>query len=75
MADVVEVVLHLSKQTAQDLYDALYMLGEHIAAGAPIVSMGHAADERLARVMWSITAQLGRPTLYHIPAPAPDEVL
>ena len=62
MADVAEVQLHLSRQTAQDLYDALYMLGEHIAAGAPIVSMGTAADERLARVMRSITAQLGHST-------------
>jgi len=31
-----DVVLRLDRATAEDLYVALYELGEHIAAGAPI---------------------------------------
>ncbi|MDP8923140.1 MAG: hypothetical protein M3O34_09735 [Chloroflexota bacterium] len=70
-----EVILRLSKETAQELRDLIYMHGEHIAAGAPINDMGWESNERLARVLRSIEAQLGRTAMYGAPAPPSDAVL
>jgi hypothetical protein len=42
-----DVVLRLDRATADDLYVALYELGEHIAAGAPITPPTAEEVERL----------------------------
>jgi hypothetical protein len=70
-----EVALRLSEETARDLWDLIYMYGEHIAAGGAMVGMGGESDERLSRIMHSIDAQLGRQTMYGEPAPSPDTIL
>ncbi len=47
----ITVTLQLDPATARDLDGALYDVGEHIAAGAPIGSAGEAAENRLASVI------------------------
>jgi len=73
--EVKTVALRLSEETASDLWNLIYMYGEHIAAGAPIVDMGEHPSQRLAQIMRSLESQLGRPSMYSLPVPAPDDVL
>jgi len=70
-----EVVLRLSEETATALRGLIYMHGEHIAAGAPVVDMGIEDNERLNLVVRSIERQLGKSAMYDLPAPPPDAVL
>jgi hypothetical protein len=52
------ITLHLDDVTVRDLYNALFAVGEHIAAGAPISPPSLAETKRLAAVMDSLAAQL-----------------
>ncbi|MFE7893859.1 hypothetical protein [Streptomyces sp. NPDC057412] len=55
-----DVVLRLDCASAEDLYEVLWLLGEHIAAGAPIPEPPAEADERLGRVFRSLGDSLGK---------------
>ena len=63
--DVVErrpdgtVVMYLSRESAMALWNELYMIGEHWAAGAPIVRGGAEEEERLSRVFGRLATALG----------------
>ncbi|MFB7329748.1 hypothetical protein [Streptomyces sp. NPDC056190] len=41
-----DIVLRLDRASAEDLYEVLWPLGEHIAAGAPIPEPPAEAEER-----------------------------
>jgi hypothetical protein len=58
-----EIMLRLDEATANDLWNALYAIGEHIAAGAPIHQLPSETNDRLAAVMAEIDHQLGRMTI------------
>jgi hypothetical protein len=55
-----DVVLRLDRATAEDLYVALYELGEHIAAGAPITPPTAEEVERLGRLLRNLAHSTGR---------------
>ncbi|MFF4959374.1 hypothetical protein [Streptomyces sp. NPDC001222] len=55
-----DIVLRLDRDSAEDLYEVLRLLGEHIAAGAPIPEPPADANERLGRVFRSLGDSLGR---------------
>lgn len=55
-----DVVLRLDRATAEDLYVALYELGEHIAAGAPISPPNAEEVERLGRLLRDLAHSIGR---------------
>ncbi|MFF4835668.1 hypothetical protein [Streptomyces sp. NPDC001315] len=57
MAD--DVVLRLDRASAEDLYEVLWLVGEHHAAGAPIPPMPWEANERLGRVISTLGDFLG----------------
>jgi hypothetical protein len=46
-----DIVLGLDRATAEDLYAALYELGEHIAASAPITPPSTEEAGRLGNVL------------------------
>jgi hypothetical protein len=54
-----EINLHLDRPAARDLYDALQMLGEHLAAGAPIPYPPQPVSDHLRSVMKQLEEQLG----------------
>ena len=55
-----DVVLRLDRVTAEDLYVALYELGEHIAAGAPITPPTAGEVDRLGHLLRNLAHSLGR---------------
>ncbi|MFI1393325.1 hypothetical protein [Streptomyces griseoaurantiacus] len=55
-----DVVLRLDRATAEDLYEVLWLLGEHTAAGAPIPEPPAEAEERLSRVFEFLGDSLGK---------------
>ena len=55
-----DVVLRLDQATAEDLYVALYELGENIAAGAPITPPTAEEVERLGRLLRDLAHSIGR---------------
>ncbi|WP_329107060.1 hypothetical protein OG792_02805 [Micromonospora sp. NBC_01699] len=59
MADPIE--LSLDRATAEDLRDALYDLGEHLAAGRPIPLMPTATSSRLGALLRDLDVRLGGP--------------
>lgn len=48
-----DIVFRLDRASAKDLYQVLRLLGEHIAAGAPVPVPPAEAEERLSRVSGS----------------------
>jgi hypothetical protein len=50
-APVETIVLSLDRETAIDLRDLIYGVGEHLAAGAPLPEFDGAASERLRVVL------------------------
>ena len=61
MEDDKDIILKLDKQTAIDLYDCLFGLGEHYAAGAPVPTFDGGSSERLGRVLKDLSLALGGP--------------
>ncbi|MFY1687054.1 hypothetical protein [Plantactinospora sp. WMMB782] len=59
MADLIE--LNLDRPTAEDLRNALYDLGEHLAAGRPIPEMDAATSRRLGALLRDLDIRLGGP--------------
>lgn len=59
MAEVIE--LRVDRATALDLRDALYQLGEHIAAGRPIDAMPAETSQRLGALLRNLDVELGGP--------------
>jgi len=55
-----DIVLRLDRETAEDLYVALYEAGEHVAAGAPITPPTTEEATRLAGVLRDLSHALGR---------------
>jgi hypothetical protein len=55
-----DIVLRLDRATAEDLYAALYELGEYVAAGAPITPPTAEEAERLGHVLQDLDHSLGR---------------
>jgi hypothetical protein len=55
-----DIVLRLDRATAEDLYVALYEVGEHIAAGAPITPPTTEEIERLGSFLRGLGHALGR---------------
>ncbi|MFI9099237.1 hypothetical protein ACIGXA_01840 [Streptomyces fildesensis] len=55
-----DIVLHLDRASAEDLHEVLWLVGEHLAAGAPIPALPNGADERLAQVIRSLADALGK---------------
>ena len=55
-----DIVLRLDRDTAEDLYEVLWLVGEHIAADAPITEPPPEADARLARMFKSLGDSLGK---------------
>ncbi|MEU5666689.1 hypothetical protein [Streptomyces longwoodensis] len=55
-----DVVLRLDHDSAEDLYEVLWLFGEHIAAGAPITEPPAEANERLNRVFKVLGDALGK---------------
>jgi hypothetical protein len=55
-----DIELRLDRVTAEDLYAALYELGEHIAAGAPITPSTTEESVRLGRLLQDLGHLLGR---------------
>jgi hypothetical protein len=53
------ILLELDEATAKDLYAALFQLGEHIAAGAPLPAPSTAASRHLESILERIAAELG----------------
>ena len=51
MEEDTDIILKLDKQTAIDLCDCLFGLGEHHAAGAPVPTFEGGSSERLGRVL------------------------
>lgn len=54
------IVLRLDRDSAEDLYEVLWLFGEHIAAGAPITEPPAEANERLNRVFAVLGDSLGK---------------
>ena len=69
------VALRLSEETARCLFDLLYMHGEHLAAGEPLVGLTLDAAERLGPVYRSIWAQIAPGSKDLGPAPSRDAIL
>ena len=55
-----DIVLRLDRATAEDLYSALYELGENIAAGTPITSSTAEEAQRLGRLLQDLAHSLDR---------------
>ncbi|MEV0431447.1 hypothetical protein [Micromonospora sp. NPDC050495] len=55
-----DIVLRLDRATAEDLYAALYEVGEHIAAGAAITPPTVEEVERLGTLLRDLGHALGR---------------
>ncbi|MEU7947428.1 hypothetical protein AB0C50_22345 [Micromonospora taraxaci] len=55
-----DIVLRLARATAEDLYVALYEVGEHIAAGAAITPPTTDEVERLGTLLRDLGHALGR---------------
>jgi hypothetical protein len=55
-----DVVLRLDRASAEDLCEVLWLVGKHLAAGAPIQALPHEANERLGRVITSLGRSLGK---------------
>ncbi|MER6060627.1 hypothetical protein ABT167_05345 [Streptomyces sp. NPDC001792] len=55
-----DIVLRLDRASAEDLYEVLWLFGEHIAAGAPIPEPPAVVNERLGRVFRFLSDSLGR---------------
>lgn len=53
------LVVRMDITTARDLWEALYVLGEHEAAGAPIPKASREAEERLGEVLRDLDIALG----------------
>lgn len=60
MSDKDRFVLELSRQEAEHLHEALYALGEHVAAGAAIPSFDGQFDRDVGRVLRDLNIYLGR---------------
>ncbi|GII04226.1 hypothetical protein [Planobispora takensis] len=54
-----EIMLRLNREAATVLRDHLYMVGEHFAAGTPVVQFPREDEERLAKVMCDLDKALG----------------
>lgn len=54
-----DIVLRLDRASAEDLHEVLWLVGEHIAAGAPLPVLSTETNERLARVISSLRDSLG----------------
>jgi hypothetical protein len=52
------IVLHLSRESAMTLWEELHMIGEHWAAGAPIVRGSAEDEERLGRILGKLATAL-----------------
>ncbi|MCZ4118983.1 hypothetical protein [Streptomyces sp. H39-S7] len=55
-----DIVLHLDHASAEDLHEVLWLVGEHIAAGAPIPAMPNQTSDRLAQIIRSLADALGK---------------
>jgi hypothetical protein len=55
-----DITLRLDRATAEDLYATLYEVGEHVAAGAPIIPSTRQKVERLGRLLVDLGHSLGR---------------
>ena len=55
-----EIVLSLDRDTATDLRDLIYGVGEHLAAGAPVPVFDGAASERLHVLLDELDDKLER---------------
>ena len=55
-----DIVLRLDRATAEDLYAAMYELGEHIGAGAPTTPPTAEEVERLGRFLPDLSHSLNR---------------
>jgi hypothetical protein len=54
-----EIILRLDRETAAVLRDHIYMVGEHFAAGVPVVQFAPEDEARLSRVMCDLGRALG----------------
>lgn len=66
-----DITLRLDRATAEDLYAALYELGEHLRAGAPIAAARRDEAERLGRLLQDVGHTIGRrcsPSCEHVVA-------
>ncbi|MFD5582767.1 hypothetical protein ACFWII_03030 [Streptomyces sp. NPDC127063] len=54
-----DVVLRLDRASAEELYEVLWLVAEHLAAGAPIPALPDEANERLGRVIRTLGRSLG----------------
>ena len=52
------IVLNLDHETAIDLRDLIYAVGEHLAAGAPLPDFDGPASERLRAVLDELEERL-----------------
>ncbi|MEV6055327.1 hypothetical protein [Streptomyces sp. NPDC052107] len=55
-----DVVLRLDRASAEDLYEVLWLVGEHLAAGAPLPALPAEANARLGRVISTLGHSLGK---------------
>ncbi|MGW1722965.1 hypothetical protein ACWCQK_08570 [Streptomyces sp. NPDC002306] len=55
-----DISLNLDHASAEDLYEVLWLVGEHHAAGAPIPHFPVEVNERLGRVIKSLGDSLGK---------------
>jgi hypothetical protein len=55
-----EITLRMDRTTTEDLADLIHDVGEHLAAGMPLMPLTHDADERLGRVLRDLRHALGK---------------
>ena len=56
-----EIALRLDRTSAQDLHDLLYVYGQHLATGAPIVPLTNEESYRIGTILTDLGHQLGKP--------------
>ena len=60
MAMSEEIVLRMDRATTEDLADLIHDVGEHLAAGVPLMPLEHEANERLGRLLKELRHALGK---------------
>jgi hypothetical protein len=72
MAMSEEIVLRMDRATTEDLADLIHDVGEHLAAGIPLMPLEHEANERLGRLLKELRHALGKrcdPWCTHLDSP------